>query len=366
MKKIIIPFLALLALAVLPGCSEKFKVAAPYKNITVIYGLLDRNDTAHYIRIQKAFLDDNKSALTMAQVSDSNFYNNINVRIERLTLATLEVFDTIHLNKVNLDNEGYPKAPGTFFTAPNYAYKFTDVLDPYYIYRIVVTNNATGDADSAEASVIDDKNISSFYIYLLDDTTATHQQMDFSSLAQNQKINVQGYYTAVPGYTYRNQPTPVAVVQSFIRFFWVDSVGVPGGAKTPNYYDFDLGYTGVTPANLTAFNYNVKNADVFNALTTGMGAAPTNIYRLMDRAELFVYLGTSDFNTYVTIQSLQGTGLTGNEVQPVYTNITGKNVLGLYTSRGLRTGMFTLSNKTIQALADSPSARIVKVVGTAY
>src|SRR6516164_7458325 len=108
MKKLIIPFIAMVSLFLLPGCSEKFNVAAPYKNITVIYGYLDMKDTAHYIRIQKAFLDQNKSAVTMAQTSDSNFYANLNVTIAKVSFngATQGV---IQLNRVDLNNEGYPK-----------------------------------------------------------------------------------------------------------------------------------------------------------------------------------------------------------------------------------------------------------------
>ncbi|MBS1689466.1 MAG: hypothetical protein JSS96_12130, partial [Bacteroidetes bacterium] len=73
MKKISIKTLAI-GLLICSSCSEKFKVAAPYKSITVAYGLMDMSDTAHYVRIQKAFLDENKSAITMAQNPDSNYF----------------------------------------------------------------------------------------------------------------------------------------------------------------------------------------------------------------------------------------------------------------------------------------------------
>lgn len=367
MKNFIISFLALVAICVLPACTTKFNVAAPYQNITVIYGLLDRTDTAHYIRIQKAFLDQNKSALTMAQVADSNFYSNINVKIERLDFQ-FNLFDTIHLNKVNLDSEGYLKQPGVFFNSPNYAYKFKGTLDPGLIYRIIVTNIGTGASDSADAPIIDDSDnvantsLNSLYITLLDYFSATATQMDFSNTGANETNPVRGTYNAPSNFLFEGYSSPAYLVQGTIRFNWHDSLA-PGGPKTAHYYDYNLGNTYITSG---AFSYSLKNADVFNALATGLGTAGTNIYRLMDPCTLTIYVGTPDFNTYISIEATQGTGLTGNEIQPIFTNIQGKNALGLYTSKGVRSGLFTLANRTIAALIDSPITANARVVGTNY
>ena len=84
MKKLFLPVTVLVALLSLSSCSENFDVAAPYKSITVIYGLMDQGDTAHYIRIEKAFLDQNKSAVDMAKNPDSIYFSNLDVRIDVL------------------------------------------------------------------------------------------------------------------------------------------------------------------------------------------------------------------------------------------------------------------------------------------
>src|SRR5436190_179667 len=102
MKRFIFPFLAMATLFFTPGCSEKFDIGAPYKNITVVYAFLDQGDTAHYIRIQKAFLDQNKNALVMSTNPDSNFYAKLNVKIVRLRYGTTDVVDSFHLTRVNL------------------------------------------------------------------------------------------------------------------------------------------------------------------------------------------------------------------------------------------------------------------------
>lgn len=367
-KCLLFPLLAMVTLFYISGCSEKFHVAAPYKNYTVVYAYLDMTDTAHYIRIQKAFLDENKNALTMAQTSDSNFYANLDVKIERVDFSSV-IHDVIHLKRVNLDQEGYPKQPGQFFQSPNYAYKFTDPLDPQFIYRIVITNPATSQADSADAPVIDDINPAAFYIDKLDLSLNPPPLMDFSSTLSNRFFEITGYYVPqTPGFTYifqgQTYSNPAVISQAFIRFNWDDSDGNTQ-VHTPHYFDFNAGYQSFTNGN---FDYQIHNTQLYAALASasGMGAAPPNQYRLLNRCDIFMYVGTPDFVAYQQSSLTQGTGLTGTEIEPLYTNIKGANVLGLYTSRGMRTGKITLTPATVDSLIISPLLSQAHIVGTVY
>lgn len=361
MKKIILPVLALLALSFLSSCSENFDVAAPYKSVTVVYGLLDRSDTAHYIRIQKAFLDDDKNALTMAQNPDSNFFRNLNVRIKRLTF-TGNYVDTIHLNRVDLTAEGYPKEAGAFFNAPNYAYKFTNTLDPNYIYRIIVSNPESGEVDSGEAAIIDNRP-AAFRIYYIDDTTST-SVFEFATPSTTQGMNIIFTYLPPSNFSYNGANSPAGIAQFFIRFRWKDS-NVVSNTVSWHSSDFDLGYKPLE-GSATTFVYNVKNMQMYNAIKGGLGPAPANTVRLMDRCELLGYLGTYDLYNYMQVAALQGLGLTGNEIQPTYTNLKGANVLGLYSGRTMRKGPVTIGPSTINALKTNSLLSEVKIVGTTY
>ena len=362
MKKYFSFLLVLAVVFMFSACSEKFNVAAPYKSITVIYGLLDKADTAHYVRIQKAYLDENKSALLMAQVADSNFFSAINVKIEMIDLSSGLVFSTIIPNRVDLAAEGYPKDSGAFFNSPNYAYKFKTDLNPNYLYRIVVNNPGSGETDSADAPVIDDVTLNSLIVYFIDDTLKNRGGFDFASTNQYQTVDIVGQYTPPANFNLNGNTSPAGIAQGFIRFHWVDS-NIYNGAKTPNYGDYSLGYSGFTQ---NAFQYSPKDLDLYGAVNSVMGIAPSNIRRLLDRCELYFYLGTYDFYNYIEAESIQGTGLTGSDIQPVYTNIKGKNVVGLFTSRGLRHGYITLTNQTVDSLVFSPITANAKIVGTVY
>ena len=101
------------------SCSNDLDLTAEWEDTPIVYGLLSRQDTAQYIKIQKAFLDPTANALDIAQNPDSLYYENLVVTIEHL--RTGKVFT---LSRVDGNLEGYQKEEGVFADAPNYLYKF--------------------------------------------------------------------------------------------------------------------------------------------------------------------------------------------------------------------------------------------------
>jgi hypothetical protein len=363
MKKLIFPFTALVAILFATSCSEKFKVAAPYKDITVIYGFLQQSDTAHYIRVQKAFLDQEKSAVSMAKVADSSFYKQINVRIERFTAfgSTNTYKDSIHLERVDLNTEGYPKQPGQFFDAPNYAYKFKGTLDPQYFYRIIVTNLVTGKRDSANAPIINESP-ATFGVPILDDPYLNIQKgLNFFSALPKRTVTIDGHYYNPANYNFYGQTSPAGIAQLTIRFHWVDTVAGTG-ARTARYCDYTTDYVPMT----SAFEYKIENINLYNTLKLAMADAPPTVTRLMEPAEIFAYISTPDYATYHQVVSTQGTGLTGSEIQPNYTNVKGDDALGMFTARGLRRGTIKIAKQTMDSLVISPIMSGTNLRGTNY
>ena len=369
MNKSLFRFIIIVVLFSMAACSEKFNIAAPYKNITVIYAFLDKADTAHYIRVQKAFLDQNKSALTMAQNADSSFYKNINVRINRISLNdTTHVFDTIHLNRVNLNLEGYPKQSGVFFDSTNYAYKFTNSLDPNFLYRIIVTNLTTGQVDSSTSPIIDDITPAAYNVDVIDDQQLNLQGMEFSSTLPFSTFQINVSYTGPDNYYFQQEKCPAALADVIVRFNWVDS-NIANGTETARYYDLDIGnqpFTGISQNNGVSVAYNIKDLQLYNALATGMGTAPAFTVRLLDRVEIFGYVSTLDYYNYQQASLTQGLGITGNEIEPVYTNVKGPDALGLFTARGMHSGLITITPNTVDSLILSPILTNAHILGTVY
>ena len=104
------------------ACSNDFDVTAPWRDIPVVYGLLNADEDVHFIRLEKAFLDPENSALSIAQVADSLYYENAIVQLERVSNG--EIF-TYTLQRVDGDAPGVnqPRDLGIFATSPNWLYK---------------------------------------------------------------------------------------------------------------------------------------------------------------------------------------------------------------------------------------------------
>ena len=71
MKKLL-SIAALGSILMFSSCETDIDVNADYQDITVVYGLVNPNDTNHYIKINKAFLGEG-SALDLA--ADANNFN---------------------------------------------------------------------------------------------------------------------------------------------------------------------------------------------------------------------------------------------------------------------------------------------------
>lgn len=127
-------FSGILATTLLASCSNDFEVSAPWKDIPVVYGLLDITDTAHYIRVERAFLDPDGDALEIAKITDSLYYQNATVQLERVSNGQL-----FTMQRVNGKDWGFPREEGVFANEPNWLFRIDSselLLKPGEIIRL--------------------------------------------------------------------------------------------------------------------------------------------------------------------------------------------------------------------------------------
>src|SRR6187200_3718731 len=93
MKKILVFLLS----PFLFSCSTDFDTIADYKEITVVYGLLNPYDSNEVlIRVNKAYLGEG-NALIMAQQQDSiNYAHALDVTLEKITNGVVTATYTLH------------------------------------------------------------------------------------------------------------------------------------------------------------------------------------------------------------------------------------------------------------------------------
>lgn len=93
MKKCIYSIIVLSILLSATNCSKDFKLFEDYKDITIVYGLVNMEDSITYLRIEKGFLTQG-DMYESAQIADSNLFPyKLDVRLE--TENSEIIFDTI-------------------------------------------------------------------------------------------------------------------------------------------------------------------------------------------------------------------------------------------------------------------------------
>ena len=121
------------------ACDNELNIIEGKKDIPIVYGVLSSIDTAQYIRIERAFVDENTSALVLAKIADSLYYSS----------ALVSIIDNstgieYTLEKVDAGLEGYPREDGVFAQSPNYLYKIISnniSLVSDHEYELVIKRN---------------------------------------------------------------------------------------------------------------------------------------------------------------------------------------------------------------------------------
>jgi len=351
MKKILsLSVVCCLALLGFNSCSEDFQVTAPYKDITFVYGFLDMKDTAHYIRIQKAFLDESKGAIEMAKTPDSSFFNDADLKVEMKVVNPLlpapnNLVNIIYLNRVDLNMEGYPKDSGIFFSNPSYAYKFKDNLNASYKYRLVITNLRNGTKDSSEINII---NANKFYLNL-----PTFYKLKFDQTIPNELYK----YNLVINFDANSY---VKYMEGIIKFNWVEKDVIKGTSvrKSANFNIESKPTSNKSQEPLTSYN-----SRFFSFLRDAIGTAPDGVERYMDSCDIMVYGGGVDYYNY-TITKLIQSGLTADQSKPIFTNVSGKDVYGVFTTRTLITRLnVPIDTATMDSLKVNPLTAPLKIKG---
>ena len=90
-------FLSIIVLLIFSACNKDIKLLNDYKDTTIIYGLINPNDSISYIRIEKAFFTEG-DIFEPTQIQDSNqFTYKLDVILKQgnktITFDTITIFN---------------------------------------------------------------------------------------------------------------------------------------------------------------------------------------------------------------------------------------------------------------------------------
>jgi len=296
-----IPFL--LGILILSGtsCKNDIDINAKWKEITVVYGLLNQNDTAQYIKINKAYLG-NGNAYQMAKIYDSTNYhsNQLSVLLERWRNGSL-----IENNVLQKDNS-IAKPAGLFANDSNILYKTKVPLFDDSQYLLVVKNNATGNTVRSSTTLVSDFDIIN---------PRASNKINFA-LAPQQVFKIQWnsspngrIYECTVRFHYTEQDIATSKVTSY-SVDWVlpnqETLGLGGGE---------------------AMEVDVLGANFYRLLATRI-AVNSSVKRSAGNLDFIFTAGGDDLNTYIAVNQ-PSYGII--QEKPQFTNI--QNGLGIFSAR---------------------------------
>ena len=317
MKIRIIIFFMLLSASFFQACKTDFEINAPWKESTIVYGILNQNDTVHYIKINKAFLGEG-NAMFMAQNPDSSTYGG---KIE----ASLYVYNLgSRIDSIPLDTVTVKKDSGIFYSK-QILYKTTRTLNEDFLYKIYIHNKVSG------------KIITSDSIPLILRTGFKIEKpavssMDFTAVPPRESKLV--FKTAKYGKRY----------QIVFRFHYFET-DINTSVTQSKYVDWNLGERKSSSLS-GGETIEISYGEQFFNILKGATLPNSSVKRMADKVEIIVYVAGDDLNTYMDVNSPSSSIV---QERPEYSNII--NGIGIFSCRFDLRKKFTLSTKSLDSLS---------------
>jgi predicted protein tyrosine phosphatase len=330
------------------GCSTDLDPNADYKEITVLYSILNPADKIHYVKVTKAFQNNNADARYIAaNIPDSTYYGTeMVVKLQKLK-ADSSVLAEYPLTRI--DTTG--KEPGTFFSGSQILYRTNSLtLDENATYRVVATNTRTGNVAQSATELLREGNFCIFQVSTSPTTAfrSCYTETNKSSYDADKKGNAIKYNPPANAYIYSVRidfnftETTNGIAQNKQVSWYVRS----NTLIAPNTTDPDAPIIFQIDDNSFYSNVlNLINTDNDNASTT----------RTAGNILTTVTAGTKTLATYYQVNNAFSVF---SQTRPEFDNVN--NGTGLVASRRQKIAAATLSPDALKKLRQDPALQKLK------
>ncbi|HHJ49475.1 MAG TPA: hypothetical protein ENJ88_01040 [Phaeodactylibacter sp.] len=304
MKKIVYSLLILSFLLSQNACKEELILSAPWKDIPVVYAMINRLDTAYYVRIEKVFIDPAGDAAEVAMNPDSIYYPE-----DALTvfLTNKQTGQKVELQRVDGAAEGYPREQGPFADMPNYLYKLKASQLPLTGKEpLLLTIERQGDLPDVTAEAVVLGEIKPSGIQDMSQVTFKYDQersFRWTSGSEARIFDVEMHIH----YDEWTAGSPDVETKTLV---WPMALGVP--------HDDNSSTTVV----------KIEGINFFTYLAASLEADP-NTLRQFKGMDMVVTGAGEAIEQYIRITE-SNTGITSAQELPLYTNV--ENGLGIFSS----------------------------------
>lgn len=320
-------FAFLLSTLLWSACSNDFDVTAPWKDIPVVYGLLDLDADVHYIRLEKAFLDPDRSALADAQIVDSLYYDNATVQLIRKSNDQAFTMTRVDGNDSNV---GLTREVGIFAQAPNWLYRVSgsqiDLQEGEEIEISIDRGNGLPLVTALTTIQGPMKKVAPFgnnFDFVPNFPTSISWAASEEAKIFDIKLVIN--YAEFP------RDAPDQVEQKSLEWIWAKGI------------TFDVFSN--------SYKIEREGIEFYSVLASSLADDP-NIDRIFIDMDLIVESGGTELERYINV-ALANTGITGSQELPSYSNMS--EGMGIFSTQSTLTvkGML-LSTGTRDTLANGP------------
>jgi hypothetical protein len=312
----------LLLSGILGSCKEEIDLYGDFQETAVVYGLLDKADTVHFIKINRAYITPGNET-----VADSSYFDQVDATITEVINGTNQrvwtLQDTIVTNK---DENGVFFAPDQkvyYFTTPSNA-----PLNDNGTYKLHISLNGGEFEVDGETEIVSGIT-----------TTADAQNFRYEFVDDPASYVTRG----ISVNTGNSHVINTTLQVTFTEF-------ITGVDTTFTTFDWNLGEAEITSAQKT-FSYN--GATFYNLIEQNVTNDPAINQRRLYTIKVIATGGSEDLLNYITVNK-PSSSLAQNK--PTYTNLTttsGYRVIGLFSSRYTHTSMKYYLNP------DNPNLRLM-------
>jgi len=325
---------AIILANLLTSCNEKINLIGDFTETAVVYGLLDKSDSIHFIKINRAFIGPGNS-LEIAQIPDSNYFNQVDATVTEVIngseIRQWELKDTILENKETNGVFYAPtqkvyyfktkkcKADGTQQVNSAFSSDLLNSLNGLAKYKLEISVNGGEFEVFGETEIVGSVSTSAElqnFRFDFVENTGEYSQNGLSATTGNPDL----------GKCY------IVNTSLEVNFEEVIQSTLEVNTKT---FSWNLGESEIVPGSSKGFTMNGQT--FFELIKSNITSNPLITKRRMKSIKIITIGGSQDLSNYMAVNK-PSSSLAQNK--PTFTNLTATGdhrVIGIFSSRYTRT-----------------------------
>ena len=313
------------------ACSTDLDLGANYEETTIVFGLLNPNDSIQYLKINKGYFTQNGDAVSLLENLDSIHFDTTTLEVvvdayKDGNLISSYNFTAKTLGELALSNE-----------TPNHiVYQSKMDVDSENEYRLEIIHTNNGNQVTASTEIVQGEvelvtPRSSTTLSFRDDNFKNEQDFEWGVPEGSELFDLSLRF-------YYNEYSIEAINEFIIDFSSRNSDSYGNLTVAPSmeqyqvgetkYIDIDIFSNLANHDNDSRLSYNFTNANFYEGIAENLEA--TDLYRLPLYAEFIYTYSGSALSEYIRIGEARD-GLVQASVSTAYTNI--ENGAGIFSSR---------------------------------